>query len=175
MTTTKTMILSLLLIVGLCVAATVVYAQEDAAPPTEPEIEESVAAEPEKADDLAPEVKDAAETPEVNPVDTATQIVNDMRSGDWRHAIAGMLTLLMFIWNWARKNVSWLSGKLAGDRAGALSVLVIAVVGSLAMTLGGDAPLDYKTLLAGLWTAVESAGIFTLLKRIFMPPDKKTA
>lgn len=176
MTIKKTMILSIVLIVGLCVAATIAFAQGDAG-----SVEDAVsatvnaapAADAQVADDLSPEVADAAEAPEVDPVGTVTEIVRDMRSGDWRHAIAGLLTLLMFGWNWARKNVSWLKEKIAGDRAGAISVVAIAVGGSLIMTLSGEDPLSYKTLLAGLWTAVESAGIFTLLTRIISPPDKK--
>jgi hypothetical protein len=89
-------------------------------------------------------------------------------------AAALLLSLLMFGWNYARKEVAWLKERLAGDRAGAISLLALAVAGGLLTALSAEAPLDVTMLVGSLWTAVEAAGIFLLLKKIWKP-GKSTA
>lgn len=104
-------------------------------------------------------------------VSTITKIVKDAKDGNWRAVAVGILSLFMFLWNWARKNVGFLKKKLAGDRAGAISLLVLAMVGGLLSTLASDVHLDAKTIIAGLWVAAEAAGVFLIVKKIFRPSD----
>jgi hypothetical protein len=111
-----------------------------------------------------------------DPVGALTQLVEAVRTGQWRMAAAVALSLLMFGWNWLRKT-DWLKSKidLSKDRAGAISVLALAVAGGLLTSLAADAPLDYKMVLGGLWTAVEAAGLFVLIKKIWKPADAAEA
>lgn len=102
-------------------------------------------------------------------LDSLGELVQAVRSGHWRMVAGLSLSLLMFGFNWARKNVKWLKGKLAGDRAGALSLIALAVAGGLLTSLASDAPLDFKLIAGALWTAVEAAGIFLLIKKVFKP------
>ena len=105
------------------------------------------------------------------PTDLLGEVIQGARGGHWRMVGAAALSLLMFGFNWARKNVGWMKKKLAGDRAGAISLLVMALAGGLLLTLRSDAPLDFKTLTTALWTAAEAAGVFTLVKKIWKPAD----
>jgi hypothetical protein len=144
------------------------------------------APKPETPTDVAPKdagapgaSEGAPETPKPDPVSEAESnpagmlfdLVSAVRSGQWRMAAALALSLLMFGWNWTRKNVSWFKERLAGDRAGAISVLVLALAGGLVTSLVADAPLDFKLVAAGLWTAAEAVGIFVLLKKIWKPAE----
>lgn len=108
---------------------------------------------------------------EADPVGALTKLVQAIRNGQWRMAAAAFLSLLMFGWNYARKNQSWLKERVAGDRAGAISLIALAVAGGLLTALAAEATLDYKLVLGTVWTAVEAAGIFTLLKKIWSPKN----
>lgn len=136
-----------------------------AAPDGEPSASPASPGEPDTA---------APSDPSDDPVGTLGKLVDAIRSGHWRMAAALFLSLLMFGWNYARKEVGWLKKRLAGDRAGAISLLALAVAGGLLTALSAEAPLDAKMLIGSLWTAVEAAGLFLLLKKIWKP-DKSTA
>lgn len=112
------------------------------------------------------------EAAEGDPLGSLGKLLEAIRSGHWRMAAALFLSLLMLGWNRARKEVGWLKERMSGDRAGAISVLAIAVVGGLITALASSSPLDYKLLLGSVWTAVDAAGIFLLVKRIWKPKDK---
>lgn len=86
-------------------------------------------------------------------------------------AAALALSLIMIGWNKARKESRWLKGKLAGDRAGALSLIALAIAGGLVTGLISSSELDWKLLLGSVWTAVDAAGIFLLIKKVWKPSD----
>jgi hypothetical protein len=107
-----------------------------------------------------------------DPLGTFAKMVAGVRSGKWRVAAALCLSLVMLGFNWLRKNVKWMKTRLAGDRAGAISLLALAVGGGLLTALSGSAPLDATMIAGAVWTAVEAAGFFLLVKKIWRPSDK---
>lgn len=123
-------------------------------------------AAPSSAPDSAPD--SAADG---DPVETGNAMIQAIKGGDWRHAVALFFTLLMMVWNWARKNVGWLKKRLAGDRAGAISVLVWAVVGGLVVALSDPGELGFALIAGSIWTAVEAIGFFVIAKKIFKPAE----
>jgi len=106
-----------------------------------------------------------------DPMDMLATVVSAVRSGHWRMAAAAILGLLMFGFNWARKNIGWLKSRLDGDRAGAISLIAIALAGGFVAALTSGAPLDVAMLVGSLWTAVDAAGIFLLNKKVISPSD----
>ena len=158
---------------GLVLATAAAYAQPDAAPSLD------AAAEPVPvAVDAGPPATNAEEKAPAQPPETASEalgvfmeLVEAIRGGHWRMAAAFTLSLLMFCFNYARKNWTWLKDRLAGDRAGAISLIALALAGGFLTALFSDAPFDLTQVLGALWTAVEAAGIFVLLKKIIKPSE----
>lgn len=101
-----------------------------------------------------------------DPLTTGGDLIQAVRSGQWRLAASLALALLMLLLGKAR-NASWSPFK--GDRGGAILVGLLAFAGALSTALATSAPLDWKLLLGTmgvLWTAV---GGYTWIKRIIWP------
>lgn len=99
---------------------------------------------------------------------TVDDFARAVRAGNWRLVAAFAIAGAMFGLRKARDRVAW----LRGDRGGALLVMLLALGGTLAVTLAGKAPVNaqlFLTALAVTWTAV---GGYTWLKRLIWPADK---
>jgi len=110
-----------------------------------------------------------------DPIGVVGELIKTARTGHIRMAAALALSLLMFAWNWARKNIGWLKKRMSGDRAGAISLIGLAVAGGVLSALVVDSPLDVKLVVGSVWTAVDAAGLFLLVKRIFKSKPEETA
>lgn len=141
------------------------YAQEDPAPATMTDSDPEAVTAPENAD-LAPLSASAEKS---DPLGTAGEVVKDVRAGDWRHAIAGLLVIVMFGLAKARDNTTWFKG----DRAGALLVIGLGLGGGLVTTLYADGPLDWQLFLGSASVITSAVGIYTLAKKVFFPSDAK--
>lgn len=123
------------------------------------------------------------ESAQADPIGTVGQLVADVRAGDWRHAAALVLVLLML---GLRKltgkhgdgrsaSQSWwpaASNFFRGDRGGAVLVGLLALGGALATAIPTDAPLDWRLFAGALVAAWTAVGAFTWFKRIWSPKDK---
>ena len=126
--------------------------------------------------DSGPVLTEAAESSpapasEADPVGILFQIINDVRTGNWRLVAAGGLALLMLVLTKLRDKVRWFKG----DRGGAVLVMLLSLGGALSTALFSSAELDLKLFLgaAGIaWTAV---GGYTWLKKLLWPGDAEPA
>lgn len=100
-----------------------------------------------------------------HPVGTATDVVNDIRTGNWREAVAGFLALLMLGLGKTRGKIGW----FRGDRGGAVLVLTLALAGTVSAALASDAALDWRLFAGAISLATSSAGGYVLIKKIFWP------
>lgn len=125
------------------------------------------------AEPAAAESKSAALTPtekaEADPVGLATEVVQDVRAGDWRHAVAGILALLMFGLSRFRGKV----GIFKGDRGGAILVGLLGFGGGISTWLASDVPLDWRLFAGSMFVVWTSVGAYTWFKRLIWPSDKK--
>lgn len=105
-----------------------------------------------------------------DPVSLTTDIVNDVRAGDWRHAVAGLLALIMFILGKFREDLPLFSG----DRGGAILVGLLGFGGGISTWLLSDAALDWRLFLGSQFVVFSAVGGVTWLKRLFWPKDRPT-
>lgn len=167
----KYTIIALVATLGFISTTGTLYAQENETPTIAAvEVAEATAAQP---DATAPSEAPASETKSIAisekaPIDTAGEVLSDIRSGDWRHAMAGILVLLMLGLAKARDKIAWFEG----DRGGAALVLFLGIGGSIITTLYASGPLDWRILLSGIAMSTSAAGTYTLVKSIIWPRDK---
>ncbi len=140
-------------------------ASEPTAAPEAPAVEPEAPAEPPAPEEAPAEADPLADK---NPASTASEVVADVRSGDWRHAIAGLLVLVMFGLRSVRDKIPWFKG----DRGGAALVLGLGVAGGIATALYTSAPLDWRLFAGAIGAATSSVGAYTLVKRILWPKDE---
>ena len=109
------------------------------------------------------------EKAEEDPVGLAAEVVQDVRTGDWRHAIAGILVIVMLGLSKAkvREKVKWFKG----DRGGAALVLALGIGGGAVTALYAEGPLDWRLFAGALSGSFTAAGIYTVFKRLFWPKD----
>lgn len=147
------------------------YAEPDLTPTTMTDLDSEAVTAPEDAN-LTPLIAAPEATPAEqaanDPLNTAGEVVQDVRSGDWRHAIAGILVLVMLGLAKARDNTAWFKG----DRAGALLVIGLGLGGGLVTTLYADGPLDWRLFIGSTSVITSAVGIYTLAKKVFSPSDK---
>ncbi len=108
-----------------------------------------------------------AEAAEKDPVGTVTEMVNDIRAGNWRDAVVGALALLMFLLVRVRDKIKLFKG----DRGGAILVMAFALVGSLSVALASEVPLDWRLFLGAATAAWTAAGAVKWFKQIIRPKD----
>jgi hypothetical protein len=110
----------------------------------------------------------ATVTTEASPVDTAGEVVKDVRAGNWREAIAGLVILLMI----GLQKVGARAGIFKGDRGGALLVMLVSLLTGISAALAGGAPMtDWKLWLGIVTLAWTAAGAWTWVKKIIAPAD----
>lgn len=110
-------------------------------------------------------------TGEKSAAEMFTGTIKDIRSGNYRHGAGMILMLLMTGWNHLRKTNKRLKKKLSGDRAGAISLLVLALLGGLTAALTSTGELGFGMLAESFWTAVEAGGVFLLIRKIISPKE----
>lgn len=105
---------------------------------------------------------------EPDPVDTAGKVVQSVRAGRWRDAVAGLVVLLMI----GLQRLGARSGVFRGDRGGAALVMLVTLcAGASAAIASGSALADFRLWWGVLMTAATAAGGWTLLKKILAPSD----
>lgn len=122
------------------------------------------------AADAAPSSTPATVTTETDPdpVDTAGEVVKDVRAGNWREAIAGLVILLMI----GLQKVGARAGIFKGDRGGALLVMLVSLLTGISAALASGAPMaDWKLWLGIVTLAWTAAGAWTWVKKIIAPAD----
>ena len=169
----KYILLAIISSIGLLMASSAaLYAQ----PTSDAQIVNTGGAEPAEANLDAGMVATAEPRPGLatatakDALGTAGEVLSDVRGGDWRHAAAGLLTLIMLGLARARDKTDWFSG----DRAGAALVLGIGFLGALATSLYGSAPIDWRFFVGALGVVTSSAGAYTIAKKLIFPKDKST-
>ncbi len=116
---------------------------------------------------------DAASSPDANIVDQADRdpvsvgvgAVENARKGNWKLALAGVLSLVIY----ALKKLKAVSKIFESVRGGAIFVLATGLLGFFAMTLGAGGGLGFTTILAGFITTLIAAGGWELVvKRLIL-------
>jgi hypothetical protein len=126
--------------------------------PAAPEAEEA------PAEAEAPTLVDEAAD---DPVGVATDVVNDVKAGDWRHAVAGLLALLMLALGKVRGKIKYFDG----DRGGAVLVGVLGFGGAIITLLASEAALDWRLFAGAFSVTFTAVGGYTWIKRLIWPKD----
>lgn len=88
-----------------------------------------------------------------DPVGVGLGVIQDAKRGNWKLAVAGILSLLMFALKQLREHTK----VFAGQRGGAILVMLLGLGGWFATTLAAGVDLSWSVVLAGIgivWTAV---------------------
>ena len=122
----------------------------------------------------APEVEEAPAEPtpvekaEEDPLGEAAEVVNAIKSGNWRMAAAGLLAFLMLGLGKVRHKVKWFDG----DRGGAVLVGILGFGGALSTALASGVALDLQLFIGAFGVVFTAVGGYTWLKRLIWPQDK---
>lgn len=125
------------------------------------------------ASEVAPDTGPAATAPAQPAVvpDTATfpggpdELVQALRSGDWRLVAAFALIGIMIGLRRVRDKVPWFKG----DRGGAIMIMLLSLAGAFSTSLATSAPVDAKMVLSAVAIAWTAVGGYTWLKRLIWP------
>jgi surface polysaccharide O-acyltransferase-like enzyme len=104
-----------------------------------------------------------------SPEDAITSVVTNVRGGNWKLAVAAILSLLMTVLAKARNLVPFFKG----DRGGSILVMVLALMGSFATALGTGSKVDLNLALAAIGVAFTAVGGWTWVNQMVRPADKK--
>ena len=104
---------------------------------------------------------------ENKPIESLFDLVELIKSGSWRLVVAFALSAIMLGVNKYRDRVPLFKG----DRGGALSVVLLAVLGSITAALYSDAALSPSLFMGALATAFTAAGGYTVVKKLIWPSD----
>jgi hypothetical protein len=103
------------------------------------------------------------------PEDAITSVVTNVRGGNWKLAVAAILSLLMTVLAKARNLVPFFKG----DRGGSILVMVLALMGSFATALGTGSKVDLNLALTAVGVAFTAVGGWTWVNQMVRPADKK--
>lgn len=98
-------------------------------------------------------------------------IITSIQSGNYRLLVAAVLSLLMLLAK--RFKVRELS-IFAGDRGGAILVMLMALAGAFATILATPVQLSLNTILSAVSIAFTAVGGFTWIKRVISPQPSAT-
>jgi hypothetical protein len=103
---------------------------------------------------------------EADPAGTGKQILADVKSGNWRYAIAGILAVLFAIG--VRTGV-----KIFGttDRGKAISIMALALLGTLSAALATSTPLSFDLVGGAIGVALTAVGGRQWISRVLWPRD----
>lgn len=102
-----------------------------------------------------------------DPGGLAWTLVTAAKSGNWRLASAAALALLMLGLGYTPVRKKY----FAGDRWGAVLVLLLGLGGGVVTALLSSAPITASLFLGSLGVAFTAAGGFIVVKRIIWPAD----
>jgi len=100
------------------------------------------------------------------PLDVAQAVVTNVRAGQWRLALAGLLGLLMVL---GVKYAPALFGRT--DRGKALAVMVLALLGTLSAALAASSVVTIGLVLGAVGVAWTAVGARQWLSRFLWPQD----
>lgn len=153
------------------VGEAIVGSAKVAAPPTSIEAPEALDAGASKAPDAGVEVIAPGELPdeiEKDPVEVATRIVGDIKSGNWRMVAAGVLVLIMLGVARFRDKIKF----FRGDRGGAVLVALVSLAGALVTSLYAGVSIDLAMVIAAFGTTWTAVGSRDWLRTVINPPDQ---
>jgi hypothetical protein len=101
--------------------------------------------------------------------DAITSVVTNVRSGNWKLAVAALLSLLMTVLAKARNLVPF----FRGDRGGSVLVMILALMGSFATALSLGGSIDLNLVLSAIGVAFTAVGGWTWVNQVVRPADKK--
>lgn len=104
-----------------------------------------------------------------DPVSDVVQVVEDIRSGNWRMVAAGVLSLIMFGLMRIRDEIGW----FGTDRGAAVLVMLLSLSGGLFTSLTAGLPINMMFFVAAVGTALMSAGGYHWVRTVFWPKDKQ--
>lgn len=102
-------------------------------------------------------------------LDTVVGLVDSLKDGDHRLALAAGLVALMSVLKKLRDRVPFFRGK----RGGAALLMALSLGGALVAALQGSEPISMELLLTAVSTAFTAAGGYTWVKRMLWPKDKE--
>jgi len=108
---------------------------------------------------------------ENKPIESLFELVALIKSGSYRLVVAFALSAAMLGLNRYREKIPF----LGGDRGGAISVVLLAVLGSISAALYSDSELSASLFMGALATAFTAAGGYTVVKKILWPSDAEEA
>ncbi len=111
--------------------------------------------------DAGPPDANIVDRTESDPVGASFGVVADARKGNWKMALAGVLSLVVF----ALKRFGDLK-LFETVRGGAALTLCLGLVGWFALILASGASLSAGAILSGLGIALNAIGGYHLIKRL---------
>lgn len=105
---------------------------------------------------------------EEDPLGTASQMVKDIRSGNWRMVAASALALLMLLLMRFRDKIKW----FGTDRGAASLVMLLSLGGGFSTSLAAGLPIDFSLVASIVGTAWMAAGGYHWFRSMFWPKDK---
>jgi len=93
--------------------------------------------------------------------------VKSAQEGNWKLMISAVLFLLMFVVRKVKLPF------LQGDRGGAISVMLLALLGAFGSALASGAPISLGLVTGAVTIAFTAVGGYTWVKRVWKPNDKK--
>lgn len=105
---------------------------------------------------------------EGDPIGSIQRFVDAIKAGNWKLVGSLALALIMLVLTRVRSKITW----FAGDRGGAVLVMLLGLLGGFAAALQAGSAFDWRLVLGivvAVWTAV---GGVQWVKRVIWPKDK---
>ncbi len=100
-----------------------------------------------------------------DPVGVGLDVINDAKKGNWKAAIAGILSLVMFALKRLREKTTLFSGQ----RGGAILVMALGLLGFFATGLAAGVDVDLNLFVSGFITTLVAVGGFTWFRDLLFP------
>jgi hypothetical protein len=104
---------------------------------------------------------------EGDPIGSIEAFVDAVKAGNWKMVGSLALALIMLVLGRVRDKVKW----FAGDRGGAVLVMVLGLLGGFSAALAAGADLDWRLALGVVGVVWTGVGGVTWLKRLIWPKD----
>ncbi|MGH8677185.1 MAG: hypothetical protein ACREUQ_02385 [Burkholderiales bacterium] len=145
----------------------IVAASDARSPAAMVEMKEAVITPPAPPAPPAPAV-----TPPLSEDGAITAVLKGAQAGNWKLALAGILSMLMFFLRNARESIPF----FRGDRGGALLVMTLSILGAIATAFAVPGmKIDVNTIVTAMTVAFTAIGGWKWLSHLFVPTDKRKA